>query len=137
MDLEDFVEKTLLSITEGVTKAQQKSRLFIAPGFVENQKVVEPQMVGFEVSVTTGKEAGGGIKVLTFGDAKAIGKSENRNTITFQVPVYFQAPTPLNERHFSRKEKKEKQTGKAAGGSGGGGGWDPDGKHIIAESPKD
>ena len=104
MDLEEFVERTLLSITEGVVKAQEKSRLYIAPGYVENEKVTEPQFVDFEVSVTIGKEAGGGIKVLSFGDAKAIGKTENRNTISFKVPVYFQAPTTLNERHYTNSE---------------------------------
>ena len=103
MDLEEFVEKALLSITEGVTKAQQKSQLHIAPGYVNNEKRTEPQFVTFEVSVTTGKEAGGGIKVLSFGEAKATGRSESKNTISFQIPVYFQSPTEHNPNHYSRR----------------------------------
>ncbi len=103
MDLEEFVEKTLLSITEGVTKAQQKTQLYIAPGYVNDQKRLEPQLVSFEVSVTISKQAGGGIKVLSFGEANAAGRNESRNTISFQVPVYFQAPTERNPNHHSHR----------------------------------
>jgi hypothetical protein len=51
-----------------------------------------PQMIAFEILVTTSKEAGGGISVLSYFDAKADAKSENTNRISFAVPVYFQAP---------------------------------------------
>ena len=104
MDLDEFVEKTLLSITSGVANAQGKSLLYIAPGFVENKKIESKQTVSFEVVVTTSKEAGGGIKVFSLGEAKGGVSSQAVNRVSFDVPVYFQAPTPLNERHYTNTE---------------------------------
>ena len=63
MQLDDFVKKTLLDITNGVAAAQDEALLHVAPGFVENERQVEPQLVKFEVVVTVSKEAGGGIKL--------------------------------------------------------------------------
>jgi len=110
MKLDEYVKQTLLDITNGVTEAQKASQLFIAPGYIENQKVTEPQMVSFEVVVAVSKNAAGGIKVWSIGDVKAQGKVENTNRISFEVPVYFQAPTELNEKHFTRAK-----TGKGKG----------------------
>ena len=107
MQLDDFVKKTLLDITNGVAAAQDEALLCIAPGLVENEKQVEPQLVKFEVVVTVSKEAGGGIKVWSLGDANAHASSEKTNRISFDVPVYFQAPTELNPKRFSRKESAE------------------------------
>ena len=45
MKLDEYVKQTLMDITNGVSEAQKESQLYIAPGFVENQKVVAPQMV--------------------------------------------------------------------------------------------
>ncbi len=104
MKLEDFVKQTLLDITNGVAKAQKEALLYVAPGYVENEKQVAPQLVKFEVAVTVSKEAGGGIRVWSFGDAKTNISSEKTNRITFDVPVYFQAPTELNSKHFSKQE---------------------------------
>ena len=106
MKLDEFVEKTLLDITNGVAAAQEKSLLCIAPGFVENEKRVEMQLVKFEVVVTTSKDAGGGIRIWSAGEVKASGSSENTNRISFDVPVYFQAPTELNKRHYSNRALK-------------------------------
>ena len=131
MDLRDFVKQTLSDITNAVSEAQDKSKLYIAPGFVENVKITEPQFVDFEVHVTSSKEGGGGIKLWSFGEAKATTSAETGHKISFKVPVFFQAPTPLSKKHFSNKKKTKTES------SGGGGGWDPDGKHIIAESPFD
>ena len=104
MNLDEFVERTLLDITNGVSRAQEKSLLYIAPGFVEGRKIDERQTVSFEVVVTTSKEAGGGIKVFSLGEAKGVASSEAVNRIAFDVPVYFQAPTIRNERHYLNTE---------------------------------
>jgi hypothetical protein len=106
MKLDEFVKQTLLDITNGVAEAQLSTKLYIAPGFVENQKLTSAQMVKFEVAVTVSKETGGGIKIWTLGDLKAGGSSEQTNRISFEVPVYFQAPTERSELHFSKREKK-------------------------------
>ncbi|MFB9947752.1 hypothetical protein ACFFP0_02780 [Rhizobium puerariae] len=103
MKLDEFVKQTLLDITNGVVQAQNEALLFIAPGTVEGEVVKQPQNVKFEVTVSVSKEVGGGIKVFTLGDAKAQGKSESTNKLTFEVPVYFNAPTPRNPKHFSKK----------------------------------
>jgi hypothetical protein len=91
MKLDEFVKQTLLDITNGVANAQLEAKLFIAPGYVENKKLVAPQMVKFEVAVTVSKEAGGGISVFSFGELKSGVNSEQINKIAFEVPVYFQA----------------------------------------------
>ena len=78
--------------------------LYIAPSFVEGKKVESNQIVSFEVVVTTSKDAGGGIKVFSLGEAKGGISSEAVNKIAFDVPVYFQAPTLHNERHYSNTE---------------------------------
>ena len=111
MDLDEFVEKTLLSITNGVARAQGKSLLYIAPGHVEGEKVLNGQMVSFEVVVTTSKDAGGGIKVFSIGEAKGRISSEAVNRVSFEVPIYFQAPTLLNDRHYLNSEEGVGDTG--------------------------
>ena len=77
MKLDEFVKQTLLDITNGVVNAQQEALLYVAPGFVENEKVVESQLVKFEVAVTVNQEAGAGIQVFSFGNAKTSVQSEN------------------------------------------------------------
>ena len=96
MKLDEFVKQTLLDITNGVALAQEEALLYIAPGYVENKKQTEPQNVQFEVAVTAAKEASAGIRVLSFGEAKGGGSSEQVNRISFAVPVYLQAPTEKN-----------------------------------------
>lgn len=103
MKLDDFVKQTLLDITNGVAAAQEEALLYIAPGHVENKKQTDPQDVCFEVSVTVAKEANAGIRVLSFGEAKGGGSSEQVNRISFTVPVYLQAPTEKNEKHYTRR----------------------------------
>jgi hypothetical protein len=105
MKIEDYVKQTLLDITNGVAAAQQETKLYIAPGHVENVKLTEPQFVTFEIAVTVNKGAGGGISVWSIGDAKASASSETTNRISFQVPVYFQAPTERSDNHFTKKKK--------------------------------
>ena len=92
MKLEEFEKQTLLDITNGVSAAQKKAPLWIAPGRVEGEKVCNPQLVSFEVMVTTNSEGGGSINVWSITEAKAEGKIEHMNKIAFDVPVYFQAP---------------------------------------------
>ncbi|MCM2291048.1 hypothetical protein NAC44_01735 [Allorhizobium sp. BGMRC 0089] len=108
MKLDEFVKQALLDITNGVAEAQRQSQLYIAPGYVEGKRIEKPQEVKFEVSVTTSAEGGGGIKILSFGDVKASGKTESTNKLTFEVPIQFNAPTPLNPLHYSHKDTKLK-----------------------------
>lgn len=107
MKLDEYVRQTLLDITNGVEQAQRKSKLFIAPVSIEGQVVVQAQMVRFEIAVTVSKEAGGGIRVFSLGDLKAQGNSEYTNKIEFEVPVYFNAPTPRNPNHYSRRKSEK------------------------------
>ena len=107
MRLDDFVRQTLIDITNGVTEAQKKSKLYIAPGYIEGMKLTSPQMVDFEIAVTVNKEAGGGIQIWSLGDVKASGHSINVNKISFSVPVYFQSPTELNENNYKHRDKQE------------------------------
>jgi hypothetical protein len=103
MKLDEFVKQTFLDITNGVVEAQKESRLFIAPGYVNGKRIEEAHDVKFEISVTVATGGGGGIKILTFGELKAEGKSEATNKLTFEFPIYFNAPTPLNPMHHSNK----------------------------------
>lgn len=93
MNLDEFVKKTLLDITSGVASAQEEALLFIAPGYVEGEKMTGAQIIHFEVAVTVSKEASAGIRVLSFGEGKAGASSQEVSRISFDVPVYFQAPT--------------------------------------------
>ena len=88
MKLREYVTKTLVDVTEGVLDAQKQAPLAIAPGMVEGTKITIPQNVSFEVMITTNKEGGGEISVLSLG-AKGGMSSQNVNKIAFQVPVYF------------------------------------------------
>ncbi|MEZ5811984.1 MAG: hypothetical protein R3D45_11285 [Rhizobiaceae bacterium] len=99
MKLDEYVKQTLLDITKGVSEAKDKSKVWIAPGYVDGEKVYSEQSVRFEIVVTTSKEGSGGIQVLSFGELGAKGSAENINKISFAVPVYFQAPQePTNKR---------------------------------------
>jgi hypothetical protein len=97
MKLEDFVKQTLLDITNGVAEAQKSSKLWIAPGKVEGQAQLSPQMVAFEVAVTVSKEGGGGISVWSIGEIKGSAAAESVNKIAFEIPVFFQSQTPNHE----------------------------------------
>ncbi|TNE65599.1 hypothetical protein [Celeribacter ethanolicus] len=107
MKLDEYVKRTLLDITNGVAEAQKETLLYIAPGFVENEKVTAPQFVQFDVAVTVSKDAGAGIQVFSFGEAKGAVSSEQVNRISFEVPVFFQAPTERNEKHFANRKISE------------------------------
>lgn len=102
MNLDEFVKKTLLDITTGVSSAQDEALLYIAPGRVEGEKLTGAQIVHFEVAVTVSKEASAGIRVLSFGEGKAGGSFQEVSRISFDVPVYFQAPTERNRRHSAK-----------------------------------
>jgi hypothetical protein len=95
--LDEFVKRTLLDITNSVYEARKTSHLAIAPGIIEGASIVEPQMVNFEVAVTTSKDGGGAISVWSIADATGQLSSEHFNKISFCVPVYFQAKNPLKE----------------------------------------
>lgn len=99
MKLDGFVKQTLPDITSGVAAAQEDTKLFIAPGFVNGERQDQGQKVSFEVSVTVSSEGGGGISVFSIGDVKGSHSKETANRISFEVPVYFSAPTRANRRH--------------------------------------
>lgn len=103
MKLDAFVKQTLLEITKGVADAQEETLLFIAPGVVNGVDKDDAQSVSFEVLVTVSSEAGGGISVFNFGDVIGSVTKETANRISFDVPVYFSAPTRMNRRHFSNE----------------------------------
>ena len=107
MGLEEYVKQTLLDITNAVAAAQEQSKLHIAPGFVDHVKQSDPQFVKFDINVIVNKETGGALKVWSLGDAKAGLSSEKHNRISFEVPVYLQAPTEMNDRHFSKQRIAE------------------------------
>lgn len=92
MKLEEFVKQTLMDITNGVFNAQSESPSSIAPGIVEGVKMTKPQLISFEVAVTTSKEGGGGINISSMIEAGGSMNSEYINKISFDVPVYFNAP---------------------------------------------
>ncbi len=98
MKLDEYVKQTLVDIAKGVAEAKTEALVGIAPGYVDGEKVFSAQMISFEIVVTTDKEVGGGIKVLSLGDLKAGGKSHHTNKISFEVPVFFQAPPVSNGR---------------------------------------
>ena len=100
MKLDEYVKQTLLDITKGVNEARDSSKLNIAPGYVEGAAQTKPQMVSFEIAVTVNKDAGGGINVWSVGEVKAGASTESVNRISFDVPVYFQAPTAKNKQCF-------------------------------------
>ena len=92
MKLDEYVKQTLLDITNGVNAAKKESSLWIAPGYVDGEKVFSAQLINFDIAVTVNKEGGGGIQVWSFGELNAKGSSEHSNRISFSVPIYFQAP---------------------------------------------
>jgi hypothetical protein len=96
--LDEYVKQTLLDITTGVAEAKEKSRVWIAPGYVDGEKLFSAQLVSFEIMVSVSKEGSGGIQVLSFGELGAKGSSEHTNRIAFSVPVYFQAPQEPKKR---------------------------------------
>lgn len=99
MKLDEFVKQTLLDITNGVVAAQQASKLWIAPGYMNGNITEEAQDAKFEVSVTVAADGGGGIKILSFGELNAGGKSESTNKLMFEVPICLNEPTQLNLMH--------------------------------------
>ena len=98
MELEEFVKRTILDITNGVYEARQSAHLAIAPGSIEGKSIVQPQMIDFEVAVTTTKEGSGGISVWSVAEAKGTLSSEHINKISFSVPVFFQAENPSKKK---------------------------------------
>ena len=93
MKLDEYVKQTLLDITKGVSAAQKETPLWIAPGYVEGNAVLSPQLVTLDINVTVNKEGGGGIQVWSIGELNAKGSAEHTNRISFAVPIYFQAST--------------------------------------------
>ncbi len=101
--LKDFVQQALLDITTAVNNAIEQSPLAIAPGFVEGQKQLEPQMIEFSVHVSASEEkskSGKGevsvpiiqiVKAAVGGEFSSKNEQTTTQTLKFSVPVYFQA----------------------------------------------
>jgi len=87
--LDEYIEKSLIDISKGVTAAQKKANVTIAPGAIEGKPVFEPQMVKFEVEVTTSLDGGGKINVLSLADLNIGGERMKSHKLTFEVPVHF------------------------------------------------
>jgi hypothetical protein len=104
--LKDFVRQVLLDITEAVEEAKHKSPVSIAPGSIEGKLKSEPQLVQFDISVSSStaskrstKKQGSAtvvtiLKAEVSGDTTENSKSQETNRIKFSVPVYFQAYLP-------------------------------------------
>lgn len=101
MTLDEYIEKSLIAIAAGVTNAQQKANVTIAPASIEGKPNFEPQLVKFEVEVTTTKDAGGGINVLSLVEMKAGVSGGSAHRISFEVPVHFNS-----ENVFKRGSQK-------------------------------
>ena len=88
--IKDFVRDTLLQIVEGVDEARERSKITIAPSFVDGILQNEGSQVRFDLAITTSREADGGIKVLNLADLGGSVRSESLNRVQFEVPVWFQ-----------------------------------------------
>lgn len=102
MDLKDFVKKALIDITGAIEEAKASSHLAIAPGYVQQNPVTEPQFIEFDVATTvveaSNTSGSGGAKISVVGVGISLGgergvsaNHENVSRVKFQVPVYFQA----------------------------------------------
>jgi hypothetical protein len=101
--LKDFVQQALLDITTAVNNAKEQSPLSIAPGFVEDQIQLEPQMIEFSVHVSVSEEkskSGKGevsvpiiqiVKATVDGELSRKNEQTTSQALKFSVPVYFQA----------------------------------------------
>lgn len=101
--LKQFVEQTLLDITCAVDSVKKISPIPIAPGFVEGEKQLEPQMIEFSVQVTVSEEKSSkgegeiSVPIISIMKASVGGEVENKNeqvttqSLKFSIPVYFQA----------------------------------------------
>ena len=93
MKLDQYIRQTLIDISKGATEAKEQASVWIAPGYVEGEKVLSDQLVKSEVVVTVEKEGSAGVDVVSFADLKGKLNVEHTNKITSNLPVYFQAPT--------------------------------------------
>lgn len=103
MKLDEFVKQTLTDIAKGVADAQEESLFYIAPGYVNGERQEQGQIVKFEVAVTVNSEGAGGVSILALGKVEGSHARESASRISFDVPVFFNAPTVLNKRHGSRE----------------------------------
>ena len=96
MKLDKFITNALIDITNGIVEAQKQSQLHIAPGSINGKPMLEPHSVKFDLRVAVSREGGGSIDVFGMGELGAKVSSEDTNSISFEVPVFFNSPTPLN-----------------------------------------
>jgi hypothetical protein len=101
--LKDFVKQVLLDITEAVEEAKEQAPVAIAPGTVGKDIQMKPQLVEFDISVSsrtknTQRTRGGGSATLVSIIRAEVGSEKTNdshlretNRIKFSVPVYFQA----------------------------------------------
>jgi len=101
--LKDFVQQALLDITTAVNTAKEQSSLSIAPGYVEGQKQLEPQMIEFSIHVYVSEEKNKSgkseisipiiqiVKAAVDGEFSSKNEQTTTHALKFSVPVYFQA----------------------------------------------
>ena len=107
MDLQEFVAKTLIQISEGVAAAQAKKGARIAPDIdvspKDNERVFltsdgsPAYLVTFDVAITVADKSaaggGGGIQVLSFitakGEKSQTTESSSVSRVRFDVPISY------------------------------------------------
>lgn len=106
--LKQFVEQVLLDITRAVDDAKKEAPIPIAPGYVEGQAQIEPQLIEFSIQVEVSEEQTGkgkgdvSVPIISVVKASAggeIGKRSEKTTtqsLKFSVPVYFQSKKSTN-----------------------------------------
>ncbi len=102
--LHDFVKQTLLDITNAVHAAQQQAPHWIAPGHVEGQAQIQPQMIEFSIQVSASEsknQKGEGeisapiitiVKASISAEIDSSNENQTTQSLRFSVPVYFQSP---------------------------------------------
>lgn len=104
MKLDEYIEKSLIAIAKGVTEAQKKAEVTIAPSAIEGKPNFTPQLVKFEVEVSTSLEGGGSINVMAVGELGAKKSGQNSHKLTFEVPVHFNSENIW--KHGAKSSKK-------------------------------
>lgn len=109
MELNEFIEKTINEICDGIYKAKQKqhnvrNNSVIAPGRIDGEEQLSLEKIHFELLVEINEEhqkkGGAKINVFSFNTTGEISKADNiknLNKITFDVPLFPQGLSPVLE----------------------------------------
>ena len=92
MELDKFIESTIIQIIDGVRAASANEKYLVAPHTVrwaeyETQTNLNPNIIEFEVALILGSESSGGIdKILV---ARSTKTEKSTHIVKFTVPVYY------------------------------------------------